>query len=233
MRTADPTDAARVELLLTELRLPAAKLVWADVAAQADKEGWPAARFLAALAEHEMAERARRRIERHRTTPEGRCGSKVLYDKRGGASRRARRKLKPLNTGGGSQSAITRRRVVLLDDASKISRRDGIDRAPVMALQFVCELAQAIAIVPLFDVHSLPPKLRSRSRKIRRARAARPARPATRSGRPPWPEIRRYRYPSATPTQAFRRPRRVASLLAEWPIGGFVSQLDPLVLAAT
>src|SRR3984893_1579710 len=65
MRTANPTDAARVELLLTELRLPAAKLVWADVAAQADKEGWPAARFLAALAEHEMAERARRRIERH------------------------------------------------------------------------------------------------------------------------------------------------------------------------
>src|SRR3984893_19356082 len=65
MRTADPTDAARVELLLTELRLPAAKLVWADVAAQADKEGWAAARFLAALAEHEMAERARRRIERH------------------------------------------------------------------------------------------------------------------------------------------------------------------------
>ena len=34
-------------------------------AAQADKEGWPAARFLAVLAEHEMAERSRRRIERH------------------------------------------------------------------------------------------------------------------------------------------------------------------------
>jgi hypothetical protein len=30
--------------------------------ARADKEGWPAARFLAALAEHEIAERARRRI---------------------------------------------------------------------------------------------------------------------------------------------------------------------------
>jgi DNA replication protein DnaC len=45
--------------------LPAAKQVWASLAAQADKEGWPAARFLAALAEHEMAERARRRIERH------------------------------------------------------------------------------------------------------------------------------------------------------------------------
>ena len=39
--------------------------MWSDLAARADKEGWPAARFLAALAEHEMAERARRRIERH------------------------------------------------------------------------------------------------------------------------------------------------------------------------
>jgi DNA replication protein DnaC len=65
MKTANAIDTARVELLLAELRLPAVKLVWADLAAQADKEGWPAARFLAALAEHEMAERARRRIEPH------------------------------------------------------------------------------------------------------------------------------------------------------------------------
>jgi DNA replication protein DnaC len=65
MKTTDPVDAARVELLLAELRLPAAKLVWTDLAAQADKQGWPAARFLAALAEHELAERGRRRIERH------------------------------------------------------------------------------------------------------------------------------------------------------------------------
>jgi DNA replication protein DnaC len=65
MKTADPVDTARLALLLAELRLPAVKLVWADLAAQADKEGWPAARFLAALAEHEMAERSRRRIERH------------------------------------------------------------------------------------------------------------------------------------------------------------------------
>jgi DNA replication protein DnaC len=65
MRTADPVDAARVELLLAELRLPAIKQIWASLAAQADKEGWPAARFLAVLAEHEMVERSRRRIERH------------------------------------------------------------------------------------------------------------------------------------------------------------------------
>jgi DNA replication protein DnaC len=65
VKTPDPVDTARLALLLAELRLPAIKLVWADLAAQADKEGWPAARFLAVLAEHEMAERSRRRIERH------------------------------------------------------------------------------------------------------------------------------------------------------------------------
>ena len=65
MKAADPIDTARLALLLAELRLPAVKQIWADLAAQADKEGWPAARFLAALAEHEMAERSRRRIERH------------------------------------------------------------------------------------------------------------------------------------------------------------------------
>ena len=43
MKTTDPVDAARVQLLLGELRLPAIKLMWADLAAQADKEGWPAA----------------------------------------------------------------------------------------------------------------------------------------------------------------------------------------------
>ena len=58
-------DAARVELLLTELRLPAMKAMWSQIAAQSDKEGWPAARFLAALTEHEMADRGRRRIARH------------------------------------------------------------------------------------------------------------------------------------------------------------------------
>ena len=65
MKTTDPVDAARIELLLAELRLPAVKAMWAKFAAQSDKEGWPAARFLAVLAEHEIADRDRRRIERH------------------------------------------------------------------------------------------------------------------------------------------------------------------------
>jgi DNA replication protein DnaC len=65
MKTTNSIDAARLELLLTELRLPAIKLMWKKLAEQSDKEGWPAAKFLAALAEYEVAERSRRRIERH------------------------------------------------------------------------------------------------------------------------------------------------------------------------
>jgi DNA replication protein DnaC len=65
MKTSNAIDAARLTLLLNELRLPATKLMWPQFAEQADKEGWPAARFLATLVEHELAERDRRRIERH------------------------------------------------------------------------------------------------------------------------------------------------------------------------
>jgi DNA replication protein DnaC len=66
MSSVSPSvDAQRLSLILNDLRLPAVKLVWPEFAARADKEGWPAARFLAALAEHEIAERDRRRIERH------------------------------------------------------------------------------------------------------------------------------------------------------------------------
>src|SRR3974390_102470 len=65
MKTTHPVDAARIELLLSDLRLPALKLMGAKLPGQSDREGWPAARFLAALAEHEIADRGRRRIERH------------------------------------------------------------------------------------------------------------------------------------------------------------------------
>src|ERR1700730_16974979 len=51
--------------MLTELRLPTIKSMWAAIAAQSDKQGWPAAGLLASLAEHEIADRSRRRIERH------------------------------------------------------------------------------------------------------------------------------------------------------------------------
>ncbi len=65
MKTNNAVDTAKLSLLLNELRLPAIKLMWPQFAEQADKEGWPAARFLAAITEHELAERDRRRIERH------------------------------------------------------------------------------------------------------------------------------------------------------------------------
>ena len=58
-------DSARLTLMLNDLRLPAIKQGWPGFAERADKEAWPAARFLAAVAEHEVAERNRRRIERH------------------------------------------------------------------------------------------------------------------------------------------------------------------------
>src|ERR1700678_2024809 len=65
MTATNPIDTARLNLILNDLRLPAIKTFWPDFASRADKEGWPAARLLAALAEHEIAERDRRRIERH------------------------------------------------------------------------------------------------------------------------------------------------------------------------
>jgi DNA replication protein DnaC len=63
--TTRAIDAQRLTLILNELRLPAIKQVWPQFVARADKEAWPAARLLAALAEHEIAERDRRRVERH------------------------------------------------------------------------------------------------------------------------------------------------------------------------
>ena len=58
-------DPARLPLMLAELRLPAIARMWPTMAERSDREGWPAARLLSALAELEIAERARRRIERH------------------------------------------------------------------------------------------------------------------------------------------------------------------------
>ena len=67
MTATDPVDEARLSLLPGELRLPAIKHIWSRFAERADKEGWPASRFLVTLAGHELAERARRRTERHLT----------------------------------------------------------------------------------------------------------------------------------------------------------------------
>lgn len=67
MKNAHVINEARLGIMLNELRLPTIKTLWPQFAEQADREGWPAARFLSAFAEHELAERANRRIERHLT----------------------------------------------------------------------------------------------------------------------------------------------------------------------
>jgi DNA replication protein DnaC len=58
-------DTAKLPTLLTALRLPTVARLWPEFCARSDKEGWPAARLLTALAELELAEREQRRIQRH------------------------------------------------------------------------------------------------------------------------------------------------------------------------
>jgi len=63
--TAREIDIHTLPSMLTALRLPSFHKLWAEIATRADNEGWPAARFLAVLAEYELAERDMRRIRRH------------------------------------------------------------------------------------------------------------------------------------------------------------------------
>jgi DNA replication protein DnaC len=58
--------AGRLDMMLTQLRLPTIRRLAADLCGQSDLEGWPARRLLEALLEHEIAEREARRIDRHR-----------------------------------------------------------------------------------------------------------------------------------------------------------------------
>lgn len=59
-------DAGSMALMLNELRLPTIGRLWSDFAQRSDKEGWQASQLLGVLFEHELAERAKRRLERHR-----------------------------------------------------------------------------------------------------------------------------------------------------------------------
>lgn len=59
-------SGAAVPIMLTELRLPTIKRLWADLAAQSNREGWSAERLLHTLLGHEMAERETRRLTRAR-----------------------------------------------------------------------------------------------------------------------------------------------------------------------
>ena len=65
MNSTPTIDTARLPVLLTQLRLPTIARLWPALTETADRESWPAAKTLAALMEHEIAERARRRTARH------------------------------------------------------------------------------------------------------------------------------------------------------------------------
>jgi DNA replication protein DnaC len=65
MNSTPTIDTARLPVLLTQLRLPTVARLWPALTETADRESWPAAKTLAALMEHEIAERARRRTARH------------------------------------------------------------------------------------------------------------------------------------------------------------------------
>ena len=58
-------DMAPLPAMLTQLRLPTIARLWQAITETADRESWPAAKTLAALFEHELAERAQRRTARH------------------------------------------------------------------------------------------------------------------------------------------------------------------------
>ena len=61
----DPHYRHRVPACCNELRLPSIARLWLRFTERADKEGWPAARFLSAVAELEIAEHGQRRIGRN------------------------------------------------------------------------------------------------------------------------------------------------------------------------
>ena len=68
--SAQAGDAGRLALLLSELRLPTIARLWPELAQRANKESWPGTRFLGALLEHEVAERAKQRTESLLKNPE-------------------------------------------------------------------------------------------------------------------------------------------------------------------
>ena len=47
-------DPPQLDLLLKQLRLPTMRALWRSFTERADREGWPTARLLAALASHEV-----------------------------------------------------------------------------------------------------------------------------------------------------------------------------------
>jgi hypothetical protein len=74
MTDAIMPDATFLASLLTELRLPSIARNRRRIAEAADRDGWPARKTIAAPMEIEVAERASRRIQRHRDQSEAPAG---------------------------------------------------------------------------------------------------------------------------------------------------------------
>jgi DNA replication protein DnaC len=91
MTDAIMPDASFLASLLTELRLPSNARNWRRIAEAADREGWPAQKTIAALMEIEVAERASRRIQRHRDQSEAPSGAAVCAVRDDGGSRQEAR----------------------------------------------------------------------------------------------------------------------------------------------
>jgi DNA replication protein DnaC len=70
VRHSGTNDATILASLLTELRLPSIARNWKRITEAANREGRPAQKTLATLLEIEVAERASRRIQRHRDQSE-------------------------------------------------------------------------------------------------------------------------------------------------------------------
>ena len=58
-------EAASLPVLLRQLRLPTMAGCYAEIAERAEQQGWSLGSTLATLCEYELAERQRRRLQRH------------------------------------------------------------------------------------------------------------------------------------------------------------------------
>ena len=63
-------DGTELDRMLEELPVPTMRDMWRPFADCAQREGWSHDRYLAQLAEQELADRARRRFECHRAEAE-------------------------------------------------------------------------------------------------------------------------------------------------------------------
>ena len=62
--TAREIDIHTLPSMLTALRLPSFHKLWDEIATRADTEGWPAACFVAVLAQYALSGRDMRRLQR-------------------------------------------------------------------------------------------------------------------------------------------------------------------------